>query len=438
MKKMKYIILLLLMIIPILVKADMAAPMSSYKIRISNPNGANTYEWNPDEKEYTLTETKLNYDEVYNIAYEQIIDGELYGQASIRVKDENGWQTENYFGYIKLSDTSPLEVNIEDYKKETSVKYYVFDDTCYLYKGPSKIYGKIEPKIFIKKGTTIESNYYDEMWTYIEYNGVKGWVYKYTFNKGPYNEPAGMVYVNEKKEYNRKILTMKEIELYKSPKTDEKTDKTIPKGVSLDYIYVYLMEPFSPNYYVSYNGNYGWLKTEQEDYIITNIAYYTRSTLKIKNDDGLKMYISPNQNSEVLANIPKDTEVTSKYSLEESHSTPWYYINYNGTEGWLYINTYEDIEYLSNEENQAVEEIKEDLPEEIPEEEKTIIPKQEDDNVNDLIIYYLLGALIICLTAIVILLLVNKKKKSRKGQISKVNSQKEKKDETIPIKDDNI
>ena len=67
---------------------------------------------------------------------------------------------------------------------------------------------------------------------------------------------------------------------------------------------------------------------------------------------------------------------------------------------------------ISKEENSAVEEIKEELPEEKSEEE-VINPTEEEKNINDLIIYYLIGALVICLTAIVTLILVNKKNKNK-------------------------
>ena len=424
MKKLKYVVILILFLIPMVVKGDMAAPMTSYKVRISNPEGALTYEWDSEQQSHILTGKKLNYDEQYNIIYEQIINNELYGLAA----------AEKEVGYIKLSDTSPLEVNIEKYKNDISVKYYVFDSSCYIYKGPSKIYGKVEPEVFLKEGTIIESNYYDDMWMYIDYNGVKGWVYKYSYNIFENGETAGMTYVIEDDTYNRKIYTMKDIELYKSPKTDEKNGKVIPKGTMLDYKYEYSMQPHTPNYYVSYNGISGWIKAEfDEEYTIINIAYYNASTLRVRKEGGLSLYSEPNKDANELIIIPNGAELTSIYSLEESHSTPWYYVSYDGKSGWIYTGMYSYIEYISKEENPPVEELEPIVT--IGEQEKEEALESKKD-ITAIIIYYLLGALALCITAIVTLLLVNKKKAKKENKIVKEEPKIKNKTDELPIKND--
>ena len=103
MKNNKLMILLLIFfIMPILVKADMAAPMSSYEIRISNPEGAETYKWNSEAKLYEKTGEKLNYDEVYYVIYEQVIDNELYGDVGKKEIYESGGYSYSNRGMIKL------------------------------------------------------------------------------------------------------------------------------------------------------------------------------------------------------------------------------------------------------------------------------------------------------------------------------------------------
>lgn len=436
MKKIKYFIMLILFLMPIIVKGDMAAPMTSYKVRISNPEGASIYEWDSEQKSYVATGKKLNYDEQYDIMYEQIINNELYGNASVNVKDENENEYSISIGYIKLSDSSPLKIDLEAHKKNLLIKYYVFDDSCYLYNGPSKIYGKVEPETALKKGTIIESYYYDDMWMYIDYNGIKGWVYKYSYDIFNNAETSGMAYVIENTTYNRKIFTMKDIELYDSPKTDKKIGNIIPKGTTLDYEYIYSMKPHVPNYYVSYNGNSGWIKTEYDDnYIISNIAYYNTTSLKVKRTHGIDLYTNPDTNSGILVRIPGGSELTSKYIMDGGPgAASWYYVSYDIKEGWIYIENYEDIEFISKEENPVIEEI--EPMETIGEDEGQKKEEQKEEvvnDINDMLIYCSIGALALCLTAIVIILLVNKKKSVKENKIIEKLSE-EKISEDLPIK----
>jgi len=136
--KKKLILFMMILFLPIFVKADMGAPMSSYKVRVSKVEGIDTYEWNRNTNRYEPTQEKLSYDTILTIRYENIRDNILFGQAYNNETDKSY--------EIKLSDVSPVEINLNDYKKETKSKYYVFDDTCYLYKGPSKVYDKISPE----------------------------------------------------------------------------------------------------------------------------------------------------------------------------------------------------------------------------------------------------------------------------------------------------
>ena len=57
----------------------------------------------------------------------------------------------------------------------------------------------------IPKGSTITYEYSDDCWACVEYNGVKGWVYIYTYKGfGPYDENSNLAYFASAKE--NKIL----------------------------------------------------------------------------------------------------------------------------------------------------------------------------------------------------------------------------------------
>lgn len=428
MKKIKMIILTILLCIPMVVKADMGAPMSTYEARISNVNGADIYEYNQNSQKYEKTDKKLNYDEVYYIQYEQIINNELFGCAV--TKDENG----NFKGYyyIKLSDVKPLEVKLEDYKKE-KVKYYVFDDSNYLYKGPSTLYGKVQPEIALEKGTIIEVEYYDELWAYVEYKGVKGWVYTYTFaNKyGNLIENSGMVRIYDNKSTD--IFALKDLELYSSPKEDKKLGKIIPKNTKLEQLYSYTLignEGFINNYYVEYNGVKGWIRTEygrtifnkkeNTEKAIINIGYnyFSDNNMSgIKNQDGVKLYSDYNDENSVIATIPYEGKINILYEISMPHGTAAYRVKYNELEGW--IRAEGSGQFFHYDENGNLKE------ENVTNPNQNIIGNviegdMEEDNdevleketlINEKIIYYICGTVVVCLTAFVTILLVNKKRK---------------------------
>lgn len=433
MKKIKMIILLVLLSLPMVVNADMAAPMSSYNVRVSNVNGTDIYKYNQNTQKYEKTGEKANYDEIYFVNYENIINNELYG-FSKKVDLENDPKGENSeLVYIKLSDTMPLEIELEDLKKETKLKYYVFDNTNYLYKGPSTIYGKVEPEIALEIGITIEVEYYDDMWAYVEYKGVKGWVYTYTFaNKyGNLIENSGMVRIYDNKSTD--IFALKDLELYSSPKEDKKLGKIIPKNTKLEQLYSYTLignEGFINNYYVEYNGVKGWIRTEygrtifnkkeNTEKAIINIGYnyFSDNNMSgIKNQDGVKLYSDYNDENSVIATIPYEGKINILYEISMPHGTAAYRVKYNELEGWIRAEGagqffhYDENGNLKEENvtnpNQNI--IGNVIEGDMEEDNDEVLEKET--SINEKIIYYICGTVVVCLTAFVTILLVNKKRK---------------------------
>ena len=323
------------------VKADASAPMSSYEVRISNKSGAIVYEWNDKQEKYVKVNNKLPYDEVYQVVHEQIINKELY--ASVYREDK-----ENTYNYlIKLSDVTPLEINLSDYKKDESVKYLVFEEGVYLYKGPSKIYGKLTPEVSLPVGTTFETKYYEDMWAYTEYNGQKGWVYKYSDSRtSPYEESSGVTDL-----LNNQTISLKTIgpvSFYANPKTKE-VISTIPTNTELNnllYLSSYYITTKDRFILVEYNGQQGWI---HEGSLNSNLAFLIEETedVIVANPKGISLYKHPNNKNDKLLTIPYATKLTPIYSYNNDYknfydSEWWYQVNYNGKIGWINTPSYNE------------------------------------------------------------------------------------------------
>lgn len=397
MKKIKIILLTIIFILPVIVKADMSAPMSNYKVRVSNVNGAYLYDYDSDQKAYVKTEYKVEYDTIIEVHYEKIIDDEFY--AYVCINDNKTC------GYINLSNTSAEEINLDDYYHEYAVTYYVFDDTCYLYDGPSeKVYNKLNPEKKLEVGYTFTSNYYDDLWTYIPEK--KAWVYTYTYSKYSDLETAGVMPKD-----TTNIITMEEIKIYNNPKTKDTILGTIPANTELTSEYGYSMQPYKGNYYITYNGITGFIETNyNESDNMSNFAFGVSSntSLKVENSNGISLY-KDSDLSEVIATIPYGTELSPSYSMGGSHSTYMYRVEYNNQVGWIKNND-EDFKFsYTNNVSDNSNEV-DDSSNKV--EEPSVIGNSNKNKLstNKVIIICVVVVVIVSLTALVSILLVNKKK----------------------------
>ena len=391
MKKIKILLLTTILILPSIVKADMAAPMSNYKVRISNSNGAYLYEYDSNQKGYVKTEYKIEYDKIVKITYEMIIDDQAYGGYVCADEEQKKC------GYINLSNTSAIDINLDDYYHEFAKSYYVFDETCYLYKGPSSnLYSMINPETSLDVGYTFTSNYYDDLWTYVPEK--KAWVYTYTYNKYSKGTKSAGVINTETANYKNNIITMEEVKIYDNPKTKENVLATIPANTKLTTIYSYSMEPHYPYYYITYNGVTGFIETiyDNEYYAITNVAYEVSDTsLKVSNNDGIKLYKDGNLKSEVIATIPTGTELKPNYALYGSHTAWMYKVEYDNQVGWIEYN-YEN--FNSSSEENIPDEITDDLVED--DKEETIITDDSDTSSDKISIS---GTITMCIIVVILI-----------------------------------
>lgn len=313
--KKKFLLLILLFIPGCFVKADMGAPLgTSIDLIVSNPEG--TYEFT----DYQLTRGDLfPYGTILNTnqAYFEIIDGKKYIYARYNEDNYELYLAEDlsivneYYDYTKLYSNNKLEK-------------YAFKDVE-MYKGPSKLYGKVGKTI--KEGTTLSSNYYDEIWMYVVVDGVAGWVEHYTF----YWKDLDVGESNLASISNGLTVytTRDNIEMYRYPNSDELLDITIPKDVELNLIYSYSLVPSNNFYYVIYNGEAGWIKN------YGNLKSRINKKFTVIGEDGVNVYSEVNSDSNVVGKLDYLKEYTAIYECNYDKYSMFYYVETDSFSGWI-------------------------------------------------------------------------------------------------------
>lgn len=294
-----------------IVKADMGAPsISPYEVRVTKTEGTTLTN---EEKN-----TKAPYDTILKVNYEYLENGIMFGEVE--------WNKEIYM--VKLSDTEVIkqeERNPQNFDREEMK--YVYKEGAYLYKGPSKIYGKVDGEIMIPVGAKIKVSIRneDEIWAYVTYEGVSGWIYYYKYDDhSPYQEKTSLLSViDEEKEIP--FITSKEIKITKNFQTEE-IITTIPNNLktSAKFKYYYNPNPHTKYYYISWNGVEGWIQNENYQaigYEIKNATLYSIKEIDIYQSDF---------QTKTNHTIPANTEVDILYM-----NNIWYYISYKGIEGYV-------------------------------------------------------------------------------------------------------
>lgn len=310
------------------VKADMGAPeIHEYEVVISNTEGTSLYNYNNN---VILT---IPYDTKLTVEFEYESDGKMYGTVTYNNKS----------GIIDLSDTkiTTTEVNLEDFSKTESVtKLYVFRSGCYLFSGPSKNYEKVQEEE-IPVGTTLEYEYYDDVWAYVEYDGQKGWIMNYPYSEIYSDLETAVATVASK---NSKVLTVTKIsELYKEPSgNSEKVSVSIPAWEEIDYKYVY-KQAKSSYIYIEYDDTKGWLYIAPSQYgeDTTNAATRTNCGYILTLKD-LTLYSKVSDKSSTTdKKLSANTEYAYKYTVTKDKTT-WFQVTYKNKDYWVY--TDEDYE----------------------------------------------------------------------------------------------
>lgn len=317
MKKVIYTfsIVLLIMLFSNFCYADYGIPgIIDYDAKIINEKGAKAEHGNE----------VIPYGETVHVIYE------VDGCAAI----EYNKKTVN----VKLEDIKPVTEEVDFSKaKDTQKDMFVYREGAYLYKGPSITYGKVDGETEIPVGTRVKIESCTDMWGYVEYNGIKGWVYIYTSDEvSPYNMDCSLTEIADK--VNSHYYTLKDISV-SSTVDGKNVVGTIAKDSSVDfYFYSEYPDPHGKSAYIKYEDIEGWyLQDEEEvyaDYSKQDVGVYVYKDLDIYSEISNASDYTNTKFTNKLTTIPANTECKLVYSTLDTYVN-YIKVDYNGTQGWI-------------------------------------------------------------------------------------------------------
>lgn len=316
---MKKIFILLLcigsVILPSIVKADMGAPeLISYEVIVTNKNGAKDSD----------SDTVIPYDTVCTVNFET--DWQGYLELTAECKGFSGTYTLRGEDVRILSDEyQPTS----DDKLDSPVRFYIYKD-IEMYSGPSYKYEQIGETIPAGQIVTVTYADYEEVWGYTEYNGKKGWIYIYWYDKG--NKIARVIENDDEK----KLITVRDIDrLYKYP-NDSLVDSdgnrpdvdvievSIPAGTALTAEYHYPILKDNGLFYVEYNGVKGWIDSYE------GVAVRSKGSVLALSPNDIKIYDEKYKSTSIDISRYQDFSYEYRATLYENYKEVFIYaITYN-------------------------------------------------------------------------------------------------------------
>ena len=396
MKNILKSLLLILMMFPILVHADMGAPSTiPYDIIITKEGGIDYY----NDFNYQKVVGHLNKDDVATVIME-------YDDMTIIQINDQGYYIKKEGIIAKEEEISPLAYGV---RKQAKIQKALVNDKngVQIKKGPASIYDVVGT---IPYNTELTWQYYIDAegmtYIYAEYNGLKGWVS--ILNKG--------VLLESKKPY-----------LFER---DKKTECGIIPANTVMYSN-YHSDMWSRTIYFTYqncffdNSIYEDIKEVNDN---VNIIQLSKET-------SLYEYIDVTS-GKTLATIPKDAKVTEIVNAtERGDYFTTLFVKYQDKYGWIMLdgedinntketaNSKEYIEELLVDKSQSEEPAKEQpnpAPKEEPSPTSTEQPTAQEETlkVEEIIIMSVIAGIGIGATALGLIILLNKnKKKESKTQI---------------------
>lgn len=409
----KLLILFLVLCVPVVVKADMGAPMiKEYKATVINPEGIDYYrnEYNKETKEYESKKVgHLNSGDTFTVLYENEKGAIAGDKAYLACSLGDGWEN-NFFIYeedIKgvrpvESEFIPNDENIKDIGKHyKSMLNALTNAEVNLYKGPSIAYEVITT---IPKETKLSYEYVigdtDETGTvyiYTEYNGNKGWI--------------SVLDAKVLFEYSQKNVTFEDIQ----------TDcGVIPAGTVFTSRYVTDMWDKSVSYET--DGCRALVNNFRSEKIAT---YYDSDTYyEVKRD--IRLYEKPKNKGKIVYTIKKGSQITINYTNESEEEYSDYYFEIDGQKGFVFLKTDSGIfEYIDRSKVTSTTSTstttEETTSEEITTDESYSLgstnSKTSVEKTKEIIIISTIVGVALALTAIVIIVIVNKKNKNTKEEV---------------------
>ena len=253
--------------------------------------------------------------------------------AFIEYKGKSGWVYIFQNGVENIYDTARVLDSSDIYTGTVQT----LTDGAFLTETPNADSAKLIENI--PANTSMSFKYYYENLDYsisvfVEYNGIKGWLH--TMNdtcKVAVGEKGGLY-----------VLAENGLKMYQNPiDASAQSVATLPKNTNLCVDKQFWSSELTESgitidrwMFVNYNDTKGWVYCGNEsDYCYMNSAY----DLKINAANGTVLYAEQNESSESLGIIPTGTEVTCVYeskALKGTETAYWSFVNYNGTNGWIF------------------------------------------------------------------------------------------------------
>lgn len=173
MKRLKSLLIIVILLFPLVAKADMGAPsIRPYDIVVVDPNGVDYYDMVCEN-----IVGHLDKDSIVNVEYQY--DDEIMIRFDNDNYAKNCIKSLKGFSLVK-DEVNPYDENDEYISSNSSSKkaYINNKDGVYVRKGPSEVYdvvGKIEYNTVIDYKYHISIDY-STTYIYVEYNGLKGWI----------------------------------------------------------------------------------------------------------------------------------------------------------------------------------------------------------------------------------------------------------------------
>lgn len=413
MKKLKYLLFILLFI-PCMVKADMGAPeLKPYEMIVTNPDGIDYYESSED----TTPVGKLKKNQKFKVEYEY--DNEY----TIDIGNDDNYFLKSLDGTVLVKDSLDPTVDKGDYIHElkTPNEAIVYnEDGVNIFEGPSKIYKKVG---FIPKDTKLTYKYYiasdEESIThiYVEYKGKKGWVEILSKN----------VLIAKKQDF----IAMDDYKI---------SGTTIPKNTIIRSYYK--SDAWSRVSLIEYNDCTDLISSYDE---FSKLLYVSKRNATAKRN--FTVYTESGNNGTELITIPENAKLLliasySQRGVDESQN----YVEYNGKRGWIKVDSWDelDVDYTELENDSVIltdEEIKDNKDNKKEEPVKDVAPptkkekkKTTKKSADDYTLTYVIIGVSVAVVALVTIILINKKSKKKKSMVEEINTEEkiQSEDKTCP------
>lgn len=316
----KILLYITILLLPIIVKAELTTPNQiGYEAKTNKEIILYNESLNEVTNISTDTEIKINS--------EKTINGETYGSIV--------YNNEKYLVKINDIDLKYNKLSANSLTRKQEKKLITIANTK-IYKGPSIKYEELTESIPANEELT--TYYYDDVWSYVDYNGSTGWIYTYSYEElKPYDIDCTVGKVEDKK---IKILTTDNITLKNNPLAQETNNKIIPANTELEYKYYYELHDGSKYLYVEKDNNKGWFEVNYSENDNLAAFKYDCNYIYVTNNY-INFYSKYNDiSSKTSVKILQGTELEILYTATIKNKCNWYYVKYKGEYGWVLSEQY--------------------------------------------------------------------------------------------------